>query len=388
MHDDAGSPARLPRSLFTISGRVVVPAARESIPIAGRRWTITLGLARVAVTLVFGLAPVSLAAGSPGEAPAGMVFVPGGDFDMGLDEPVFRDAQPVHRVAVDAFWIDETEITNAQFAEFVRATGYRTVAERVPRAEDYPGARPEMLFAGSVVFSPPEHEVPLDNHFRWWNYVRGADWRHPEGAGSSIEGRLDHPVVHIAYEDAEAYAKWAGKRLPTEAEWERAARGGLDGKKFVWGDSFRPSGQMMANTFQGHFPDRNTGEDGYLATSPVKAFAPNGYGIYGVAGNVWEWTADWYRPDTHARDARGGAIVRNPTGPREEESFDPSEPGVRKRVHKGGSYLCTDQYCARYMPGARGKGASDTGTNHLGFRCVMTPEAWEQSRQSRSPGSK
>jgi len=331
-------------------------------------WLIVLGtLAVGAVLIAYGIYDGAM---NRADAPQGMKWIAGGAFDMGSDEPMFLDARPVHRVAVDGFWMDETEVTNAQFAEFVKATGYMTVAERVPRAEDYPGAKPEMLVAGSVVFSPPDHAVPLDNHFRWWSYVKGADWRHPEGAGSSIEKRMDHPVVHIAYEDAEAYAKWAGKRLPTEAEWEYAARGGLDRKKFVWGDSFLPDGKAMANTFQGHFPDHNTNEDGYGATSPVKAFPPNGYGLCGMAGNVWEWTADWYRPDTYAQRAKDGASIRNPKGPSAQESFDPSEPGVAKRVHKGGSFLCTDQYCARYMPGGRGKGAPDTGTNHLGFRLV------------------
>ena len=302
--------------------------------------------------------------------PAGMKWIAGGEFDMGSDEPMFGDAQPIHRVSVDGFWIDETEVTNAQFAEFVKTTGYLTAAERIPNAKDYPGAKPEMLFAGWVVFSPSDQAVSLHDHFQWWNYVKGADWRHPEGSGSSIERRMDHPVVHIAYEDAEAYAKWAAKRLPTEAEWEFAARGGLARKKFVWGDSFLPDGHAMANTFQGHFPDRNTQEDGYISTSPVKGFPHNGYGLYGMAGNVWEWTADWYRHDTYIRRGATHEPVRNPKGPTVQDSFDPSEPGVAKRVHKGGSFLCTDQYCARYMPGGRGKGAPDTGTNHLGFRLV------------------
>ncbi len=302
--------------------------------------------------------------------PVRMKWIAGGEFLMGSDEPMFQDAQPVHRVAVDGFWIDETEITNAQFDEFVRDTSYITVAERVPKESDYPGAKPEMLVAGSVVFSPPTHAVSLHDHFQWWNYVKGADWRHPEGAGSSIEKRMDHPVVHIAFADAEAYARWIGKRLPTEAEWEYAARGGLEGKKFVWGDSFLSDGQTMANTFQGHFPDQNTGEDGYVSTSPAKAFPSNGFGLWGMAGNVWEWTSDWYRHDTYQNRVKTGEVLHNPKGSSAGESFDPSEPGVAKRVQKGGSFLCADQYCARYMPGGRGKGAPDTGTNHLGFRLV------------------
>jgi formylglycine-generating enzyme required for sulfatase activity len=295
-----------------------------------------------------------------------MVWIPGGEFSMGSEQ--FPDARPVHRVAVDGFWIDVTEVTNAEFDRFVRATGYITVAERVPRAEDYPGAIPENLVAGSVVFTPPAHEVPLDDHYQWWRYVPGADWRHPEGPSSSIADRMDHPVVHVAYDDVLAYAKWANKRLPTEAEWEFAARGGLDGKPYVWGDEFRPHGKFMANTFQGHFPDKNTGEDGFVSTSPVKAFPPNGYGLYGMAGNVWEWVTDWYRPDYYAKLAAAGGVAHNPKGP--DDSFDPMQPGAAKRVQKGGSFLCTDQYCSRYMPGGRGKGEPDTGTNHTGFRCV------------------
>ncbi len=317
-----------------------------------------------------GAAPSGPATAVPGgtacSAPAGMVWIPGGEFAMGSDQ--FPDARPVHRVAVDGFWMDVTEVTNAEFDAFVRATSYVTVAERTPQAADYPGAPQENLVAGSVVFSPPPKEVPLDDHYQWWRYQKGADWRHPEGPESSITDRMDHPVVHVAYEDVLAYAKWAKKRLPTEAEWEFAARGGLDGKAYVWGDDFRPNGKFMANTFQGHFPDKNTGEDGFLGTSPVKAFPPNGYGLYGMAGNVWEWVTDWYRPDYYAKLAEAGGVARNPKGP--DDSFDPLEPRAVKRVQKGGSFLCTDQYCSRYMPGGRGKGEPDTGTNHTGFRCV------------------
>ncbi len=330
-------------------------------------------LARVCFALVLLLLPScskkktpETAANAPSPAPPGMVWIAGGEFSMGSNE--FADAQPIHRVAVDGFWIDSTEVTNAQFARFVEATHYVTIAERVPRAEDYPGAPPENLVAGSVVFTPPPQDVPLDDHFQWWSYVHGADWRHPEGPNSSIADRMDHPVVHVAYEDVDAYARWADKRVPTEAEWEFAARGRLDGKAFAWGDEFQPGGKFMANTYQGNFPIENTVEDGFAATSPVRAFPPNGYGLYGMAGNVWEWTADWYRPDTYAKRASTGAVVHNPTGP--ADSFDPTEPGTIKRVHKGGSFLCTDQYCARYMPGGRGRGMVDTGTNHLGFRLV------------------
>jgi formylglycine-generating enzyme required for sulfatase activity len=296
----------------------------------------------------------------------GMMWIPGGEFLMGADE--FPDAQPWHKVSVDGFWMDRTEVTNEQFATFVNATGYVTLAERTPRAEDFPGAPPQNLVAGSVVFSPPAHPVKLHDHFQWWSYVQGANWRHPEGPKSSIKNRSRYPVVHIAYEDAVAYAKWAEKRLPTEAEFEFAARGGLDRKPYAWGDEFRPAGQFMVNTFQGHFPDKNTGEDGYGAAAPVASFPPNRYGLYDMAGNVWEWTSDWYRHDYYRMLIAQGPVAVNPRGP--ENSFDPSEPGVKKRVHKGGSFLCTDQYCARYIAGGRGKGEPDTGTNHLGFRLV------------------
>jgi formylglycine-generating enzyme required for sulfatase activity len=282
------------------------------------------------------------------------------------------DARPWHRVYVDGFWMDKTEVTNEEFARFVNATGYVTIAERKPRAEDYPEASPERLVAGSVVFSPPNHPVELDNHFGWWSYAPGANWRHPEGLGSDIKTRMNHPVVQIAYDDAVAYSAWAGKRLPTEAEFEFASRGGLDRKRYAWGDEFMPGGKYMANTFQGHFPDKNTGEDGYRATAPVGSFSANGYGLFDMAGNVWEWTSDWYRPDYYQTLAASGEIAVNPRGP--ADSFDPAEPGVKKRVHRGGSFLCTDQYCARYVAGGRGKGEPDTGTNHLGFRCVSEPK--------------
>jgi formylglycine-generating enzyme required for sulfatase activity len=304
-----------------------------------------------------------------GPAPAGMIWIPGGQFWMGTDDEHMPDARPWHRVYVDGYWMDKTEVTNTQFARFVKATGYLTVAERKPRPEDFPGAPPENLVAGSVVFTPPGQSVKLDNHLQWWSYLHGANWRHPEGPGSDIQNRMNHPVVHIAYEDAVAYCKWTGTRLPTEAEFEFASRGGLDRKRYDWGDEFMPGGKYMANTFQGHFPDTNTGEDGYKATAPVGSFPANGYGLLDMAGNVWEWTSDWYRADYYQTLAASGEVAVNPTGP--AESFDPSEPGVPKRVQRGGSFLCTDQYCARYIAGARGKGEPDTGTTHLGFRCVL-----------------
>jgi sulfatase modifying factor 1 len=297
-----------------------------------------------------------------------MAWIPGGEFTMGTEDPTMPDARPLVRVSVDGFWMDKTEVTNEQFETFVKATGYVTVAERKPRAEDFPGAPAENLVPGSVVFAAPPAPVPLDTHFRWWSYVKGANWRHPEGPRSGIEKRRRHPVVHVAFTDALTYAKWAGKRLPTEAEWEFAARGGLDRKRFVWGDEFQPHGKHLANTFQGQFPHHNANEDGFKATSPVAAFPANEFGLYDMAGNVWEWVADWYRPDYLQTLASARSVVHNPQGP--ADSFDPSEPGTAKRVMKGGSYLCTDQYCARYKPGGRGKGEPSTGTDHVGFRLV------------------
>jgi formylglycine-generating enzyme len=312
-----------------------------------------------------------LAEARKGDPPKDMIFVRGGEFLMGSADPMFADAQPVHRVRVRAFWIDATEVTNAQFERFVAATGYRTIAERPLDPRDFPGIPAAQLVPGSAVFSDPGRAVNLDAPLQWWRYVPGANWRNPEGPGSGITDRMDHPVVHIAYDDALAYAAWAGKRLPTEAEWEFAARGGLEGREFAWGDGFRPNGQFRANTFQGRFPDDNTAEDGYRATAPARAFAPNGYGLYGVAGNVWEWVSDWYRPDYYAELARRGPLSVDPRGP--ATGFDPEEPGVPKRVQKGGSFLCSDDYCARYRPGARGKGEPGSAANHIGFRLVRDP---------------
>jgi formylglycine-generating enzyme len=314
---------------------------------------------------------------SPGTAPEGMAWIPGGEFSMGANDPpdmddvgmkATLDARPIHRVYVDSFYIDKTDVTNAEFAKFVKATGYVTVAERKPKAEDFPGAPPENLVPGSVVFAPPDHPVPLNNYYQWWTYIPGADWRHPVGPESNIKGKDNYPVVQIAYEDAQAYAKWAGKRLPTEAEWEFAARGGLAGKPFVWGDQFRPNGKWMANTHQGHFPDKDSGADGYVGIAPVAKYPANPYGLYDMAGNVWQWTTDWYRPDYYRQLAAAGSVARNPQGP--DSANDPAEPGQPKKVQRGGSFLCTDQYCSRYIVGTRGKGEVSTGTNHLGFRCV------------------
>jgi formylglycine-generating enzyme len=314
----------------------------------------------------------------PGPAPKEMVWIPGGEFSMGAMDPqsmtdpvgmqATTDSRPVHRVAVDGFWMDKTEVTNEQFARFVEATGYLTVAERPLDPAEFPTVAPANLVSGSVVFSPPDHAVPLTNHFQWWAYIQGADWRHPLGPDSSIAGKERFPVVHVAYEDAEAYAKWAGKRLPTEAEWEFAARGGLTGQLFPWGNELMPGKRWMANIHQGHFPHHDAGADRFTGIAPVAQFAPNGYGLFDVGGNVWEWVSDWYRADYYSQLAAAGPVARNPKGP--PDAFDPDEPGEPKRVHRGGSYLCTDQYCSRYMVGTRGKGEVKTGTNHLGFRCV------------------
>jgi sulfatase modifying factor 1 len=287
---------------------------------------------------------------TPGTAPPGMVWIPGGEFSMGSSVEsesmcgmpgTTRDALPVHRVYIDGFWMDATELTNEEFEKFVNATGYVTIAERTPTKEEFPDAPPENLVAGSTVFTPTSGRVPLDNYLQWWRYQKGANWRHPDGPESPIKGREKYPAVHIAYDDALAYARWAGKRLPTEAEWEFAARGGLSGKLYSWGDEFHPANKVMANTFQGTFPVKDTGEDGYAGLAPVGTFAPNGYGLFDMGGNVWEWVNDWYRPDYYAQLASQGGVAKNPRGP--ESSFDPDEPGQKKRVHRGGSFLCTDQ---------------------------------------------
>ncbi len=321
------------------------------------------------------------AAPAPSLAPEGMVWIPGGEFSMGADDPrslqfgghePMGDARPIHRVYVDAFWMDATEVTNAQFREFVLATGYVTIAERTPTKEEFPDAPPENLVAGSTVFTPAAERVPLDDHYRWWSYVHGANWRHPVGPESDLRGREKHPVVQVAYDDAVAYAEWAKKRLPTEAEWEFAARGGVAGNVYAWGNDLLPSGKWMANTYQGEFPVRDTAEDGFVGVGPVAQFSPNAYGLYDLAGNVWEWCSDWYRPDAYVQIAAAGGVARNPRGP--DVPFDPLEPAEKKRVHRGGSFLCTDEYCTRYMIGTRGRGESSTAANHLGFRCVKDPK--------------
>jgi formylglycine-generating enzyme required for sulfatase activity len=301
-----------------------------------------------------------------------MVWIPGGTFRMGSDKH-YPEVAPVHRVTVDPFWIDRTPVTNREFRKFVNATGHVTFAEIKPDAKDYPGALPHMLKAGSLVFSPPKHPVDLCDWSQWWNFKFGADWRRPYGPRSSISGLDDHPVVHISHHDAESYAKCAGKDLPTEAEWEFAARGGLDGAEFAWGDAFTPGGKSMANTWQGNFPHENKCEDGFDRTSPVLSFPPNGYGVYDMIGNVWEWTADWWSA-RHEPDAdKTCCIPENPRGGPETASYDPRQPQIKipRKVIKGGSHLCAPNYCRRYRPAARHAEAVGTSTSHLGFRCVI-----------------
>jgi len=308
----------------------------------------------------------------------GMVWIPGGAFWMGSEKGQ-SDERPVHQVNVDAFWMDKHEVTNEEFAKFIKATGYVTIAERKPNPRDFPGVPLENLVAGSIVFDPPPGDVPLDNHFIWWKYIPGANWRHPQGPKSTINGLEKHPVVHVSWLDAAEYCRWAGKRLPTEAEWEFAARGGLEKKEFMWGDELTPGGKWLANIWQGRFPNENTLADGFRLTAPVGSFPPNGFGVYDLAGNVWEWCADWYLPDYY-----GKSSGRNPQGP--DSSFDPNEPGVMKRVQRGGSYMCTDLYCGAYRPSTRMKSSPDTGLSHSGFRCVKSgPPPAELARKTSAP---
>lgn len=292
-----------------------------------------------------------------------MVWIPGGSFEMGTNDQMFPDAQPVHQVALKGFLMDEHEVTNAEFEQFVKATNYLTDAEQKLDPKDYPGVPVESLVAGSAVFTPTQQKVSLDNPLQWWRYVAGADWKHPLGPNSSIAGLENYPAIHVSYEDAAAYAKWAGKRLPSEAEWEYAARGGKGIQKYYWGNDLKPQGKWVANIYQGDFPQKNTGEDGFVGIAPVKSFGANPYGLYDIDGNVWEWCNDFYRADYYKQSP-----LNNPTGP--ANSYDPEEPGAVKRVQRGGSFLCSDQYCIRYKSGSRGKGEVRSGSNNLGFRCV------------------
>ncbi|WP_254273513.1 formylglycine-generating enzyme family protein [Haloarcula marina] len=305
-----------------------------------------------------------------------MARIPGGTFTMGATE-FYPEEAPTREVEVDGFWMDTTPVTNAAFAAFVDETGYTTLAEREPDPEDYPGADPDDLVPGSAVFTPPDGPVDLRDPSGWWEYVPGADWRHPFGPDSAVDDRMDHPVVHVAYEDAAAYAEWAGKRLPTEAQWERAARGGLDGTRFVWGDEHVPDGKLLANTWQGQFPYENTMLDGYERTSPVGAFPANEFGLYDMAGNVWDWTRDWFSADPTAGTGESPSCCTptNPRGVSKEASVDQRDPaGVPRKVLKGGSHLCAPNYCFRYRPAARYPEPVDTSTSHVGFRCIVPDE--------------
>jgi formylglycine-generating enzyme required for sulfatase activity len=300
-----------------------------------------------------------------------MIWIEGGTFRMGSDRH-YVEERPAHNVTLDGFFIDDIPVTNAQFRTFVEATGHITVAERVPDPKDYPGALPHMLKAGSLVFDPPHRPVDLRDWSQWWTFRFRATWRRPLGSGSSIRGLDGHPVVHVAFADALAYATWAGKELPTEAEWEFAARGGNEDTEFAWGDELYPEGRHMANTWQGEFPFQNLATDGYKRTSPVRSFPPNGYGLYDMIGNVWEWTSDWWSM-RHPEDApKACCVPRNPRGGREDQSYPSLGAGGRipQKVLKGGSHLCAPNYCRRYRAAARHAEAIDTSTSHVGFRCV------------------
>jgi sulfatase modifying factor 1 len=322
------------------------------------------------------------------QAPPGMVWIPGGTFLMGTnDKESFPNERPAHFVQVQGFWMEEHDVTNAEFSKFVEATGYVTTAEHKIDWEDLkkelpPGSpKPDdsALAPGALVFTPTSGPVPLNDVSVWWRWVHGASWRHPEGPANSIKGRENHPVVQVSWYDAVAYAQWAGRRLPTEAEWEFAARGGLESKRYVWGDDFKPGGKHMANTWQGLFPVQDSGEDGFVGTSPVGSFPANGYGLYDMAGNVWQWCNDWYRVDTHI-EAASKNVCRDPAGP--AESYDPADPYAPKRVVKGGSFLCNPSYCESYRPSARRGTPPDTGSSHTGFRCVISGDNAQVTRSA------
>jgi formylglycine-generating enzyme len=361
----------------------------------GMPWIPGVGLAVLAIGLAVAIPTWSAVpsdcasshAPCPQPSPSGMVWIPGGEFTMGSAFELARtDEKPPHRVRVDGFWMDATEVTNAQFRQFVDATGYVTTAEQPPKLEEImaqlpPGSPPpprELLVPGSLVFT-----LPSKGEVGGWQWTPGANWRQPEGPGSTLADKDAHPVVHVSWFDATAYCRWAGKRLPTEAEWEYAARGGLEDQPYVWGADPPNAGAPRANTWQGTFPFVNTGADGYLTTGPVRTFAPNGYGLYDMAGNAWEWVQDWYRPDTYAHRARQ-AVTSTPQGP--DSSYDPQEPTVPKRVHRGGSYLCHESYCSGYRPSARMKASPDTSLSHTGFRCVMTPDMRAKTTANQTLG--
>jgi formylglycine-generating enzyme required for sulfatase activity len=320
------------------------------------------------------------AAQHSGKKIPGMVWIPGGTFVMGTDEDdAYDHERPAHRVKIAGFWMDETEVTNEEYLAFVEETGYVTVAERKPKWEDLqkqspPGTPPppdSLLVPGALVFNPPKTAVMLNDYSQWWKWVPGTDWRHPNGPGSDLKGKMQFPVVHVAYEDAIAYCEWAGKRLPTEAEWEFASRAGTEQRRYPWGNELKYNGRFMANTFQGSFPNYNSGEDGFESLSPVRSFPSNAYGLYDMIGNVWEWTSDLYHVD-YFKQLASVSVNVNPRGP--DKSYDPNEPFAIKRVSKGGSYLCADDYCINYRPSARQGTAFDSGMSNLGFRCVKDSE--------------
>lgn len=345
-------------------------------------WLLLFGLTAFGIAYWFSQrheTPLAAPNESPSTSHAGMVKIAGGEFMMGSDLPsAWPDEKPAHRVFVDSFWIDAREVTNDEFAEFVKATGYVSTAERAPTLEEVmanlpegtPPPSPDVLVAGSLVFTPPDVKVPLNDVRLWWTWTPGANWRHPEGPGSDLSGRGNHPVVHVSWDDANSYAKWCGKRLPTEAEWECAARGGLVSQPYVWGTEPPGDVGIRANLWTGEFPHNNTATDKYVRTAPVGSFPANGYGLYDMSGNVWEWCSDWYDRELYAQRS-SDAVTKNPTGP--AKSHDPMRPYTTQRSQRGGSFLCNDSYCSRYRPSARHGCTPDTGMSHVGFRCAKSP---------------